>query len=239
MLEPYSHTHNHGIANCPPDTAKAVIAALDKAGMQVHVHAIGDQGIRTTLDAFENARQQNGIRDARHHIAHLQVIHPDDIARFKALDVTANFQALWATLEDSYMTDLTLPALGSVRSEWQYPMGSIARSGGRLVFGSDWPVSTMNPFMAAQVAITRRGPDTLAREPWTPQHLLDLQSVVDGYARGGAWLTCRENDCGTLEAGKLADLIVLDKDIFKGSKYHVHQARVDVTIWRGKVVWER
>ncbi|HMQ59616.1 MAG TPA: amidohydrolase [Flavilitoribacter sp.] len=240
MLEPYAHQpDNRGIANADPETANEAIAALDKAGIQVHVHAIGDRGIRMTLDAFENARQQNGIRDSRHHIAHLHVVHPDDIPRFKTLDVTANFQALWATLEDTYMTDLNFPYLGKERSEWQYPIGTLARSGARVVFGSDWDVSTMDPFDAMQVAVTRRGPDSLEREPWTPQHLADVWTVAQGYTSGGAWLTFREQECGTLEPGKLADLIVLDRDVFTCSRFEIYNTEVVMTLFRGKVVYEK
>ncbi len=240
MLEPYSHQpDNKGIANADPKTANEAIAALDKAGIQVHVHAIGDRGIRMTLDAFEQARRANGVRDSRHHIAHLHVIHPGDISRFKALDVTANFQALWATLEDTYMTDLNFPYLGKERSEWQYPIGTMARSGARLVFGSDWDVSTMDPFDAMQVAVTRRGPDSIEREPWTPQHLTDVRTVVEGYTRNGAWLTFREAECGTLEPGKLADLIVLDRDIFTCSRFEIYNTEVVMTLFRGKVVHEK
>lgn len=239
MLEPYQHESHTGIANAHPDSAIAMILALDKAGMQVHVHAIGDRGVRMTLDAFEQARRTNGVRDARHHIAHLQVVHPDDIPRFKKLDVTANFQALWATLEDTYMTDLNFPFLGAERSEWQYPIGTLVRSGARLALGSDWPVSTMNPFMAAQVAVTRRGPDHVVRPPWTPQHLTDIRTVMEAYTRGGAWLSFREQDCGALAAGKLADLIVLDRNVLSISRFDVHATQVDLTLFKGRVVWDR
>jgi predicted amidohydrolase YtcJ len=239
MHSHYAGETHSGIPNADAPTANAVIAALDKAGLQIHVHAIGDAGIGMTLDAFENARKVNGVRDARHHIAHLHVIGPGDLPRFGQLGVFANFQALWATLEDSYMTDMNFPFLGPERSEWQYPIGSVARAGGRLVFGSDWPVSTMNPFHAAQVAVTRRGPDGVEREPWTPQHLIDLQAVVEGYTKNGAFLTFREKDCGTLEAGKLADLIVLDRDIFNVSKFEIYNTQVTATMFRGKVVFEK
>lgn len=239
LSSPYHGESHHGIANTDPATAREVITALDKAGLQIHVHAIGDAAIQTTLDAFEQAQKLNGTSDARHHIAHLQVIHPDDLSRFGRLGVIANFQALWATLEDTYMTDMNFPFLGPERSEWQYPIGSVARSGGKLVFGSDWPVSTMNPFHAAQVAVTRRGPDSLDRAPWTPQHLIDLYSVVEGYTRGGAFLTFREKDCGTLEPGKLADLIVLDQNIFSISPFEIYKTRVEMTIFKGKVVYEQ
>ena len=237
MLEDYHHDHHAGIANAHPDTAKAMVQALDRAGLQIHIHAIGDRGIRMSLDALEAARRQNGIRDARHHIAHLHVVHPDDIKRFRSLGVTANFQALWATLEDTYMTDLNFPYLGKKRSEWQYPIGTMAKSGAQLAFGSDWPVSTMNPFMAAQVAITRRGPDATPRKAWTPQHLTDIQTVLRGYTYGGARLTFREASTGTLEVGKLADLIVLDRDPYKISKFQVLDTKVLMTFFKGKLVW--
>lgn len=239
MLDPYHGDDHRGIANAHPDTAAAAIVFLDKAGLQVHVHAIGDRGVRMTLDAFEQARKSNGIRDSRHHIAHLHVIHPDDIARFKSLDAIANFQALWATLEDSYMTELNYPFLGEERVEWQYPIGTVARSGGRLSFGSDWPVSTMDPFDAMQVAVTRRGPDSLIREPWTPQHLADVQTVLDGYTKGGAWQTFREDMCGTLTVGKLADIIIIDQDVLHCSKFDIYQTQVLLTMFRGKVVFDR
>ncbi|MCB0589451.1 MAG: amidohydrolase [Phaeodactylibacter sp.] len=237
MLSHYHGDTHSGILNANPDTAIAAITALDQAGMQIHVHAIGDRGIRTTLDAFEQARKQNGSRDSRHHIAHLHVIHPDDIPRFRALDVIANFQALWATLEDSYMTDLNYPYLGEERVEWQYPIGTVARSGGRLAFGSDWDVSTMDPFDAIQVAVTRRGPDSTVREPWTPQHLVDVQTAVEGYTKGGAFLTFREYEIGTLASGKLADLIILDRDIFRCPTFEIYQTKVVMTLFRGKVVY--
>ncbi|MCB9274012.1 MAG: DUF4918 family protein [Lewinellaceae bacterium] len=237
MLDNYHGDNHRGFPNASPDMAAAVITAFDKAGMQIHVHAIGDRGIRMTLDAFEQARKQNGLRDSRHHIAHLHVIHPDDIPRFRELDVIANFQALWATLEDTYMTDLNYPYLGAERVEWQYPIGTVARSGGRLAFGSDWDVSTMDPFDAMQVAVTRRGPDSVVREPWTPQHLVDVQMVVEGYTKGGAYLTFRENECGTLTVGKLADLIILGRDVFQCPKFELYQTQVLMTMFRGRVVY--
>ena len=238
LLQPYVGESHNGIANADAATANEVITDLDRAGLQIHIHAIGDRAVRMALDGIEHARKVNGVRDSRHHIAHLQVVHPDDIPRFAALDVTANFQALWATLEDSYMTKLTLPVLGPKRSEWQYPIGTIARSGGRLAFGSDWSVTTMNPFHAAQVAVNRRGPDRTPREPWTPQHLIDLYSVIEGYTKGGAWLTFREADAGTLEVGKLADLVIVDRDVFETPPFELFETKVELTMFRGRIVFD-
>lgn len=238
MLENYSDDVHAGYLNAEPDSAMETIVALDRAGLQVHVHAIGDLGIRTTLDAFQKAREINGVRDSRHHITHLHVIHPDDISRFEKLDVIANFQALWATLEDSYMTELNYPFLGEKRAQWQYPIGTVAKTGARLAFSSDWPVSTMDPFDASQVAITRRGPDSLKREAWTPQHLIDLWSVIKGYTEGGAYLTFREKEIGTLSEGKIADVIVLDRDIFNISAFELYKTKVLMTWFKGKLVFE-
>jgi predicted amidohydrolase YtcJ len=237
MLDNYHNDHHSGFLNANRDTAIEVITVLDKAGLQVHVHAIGDLGVRATLDAFEHARKVNGVQDSRHHIAHLHVVHPDDIPRFKELDVIANFQALWATLEDSYTTEFNYPYLGDERSEWQYPIGSIARTGAHMAFGSDWDVSTMDPFDAMQVAITRRGPDNIVREPWTAQHLTDAETVVEGYTKGGAYLTFRDKNIGTLTVGKLADLIIIDKDVLSVSKFDLYQTQVLMTMFRGKVVY--
>ena len=236
MLEPYEGEDHRGTASTDEDTAKQIIAQLDAAKLQIHIHAIGDRGIRMSLDALQHARSANGARDSRHHLAHLHVVHPDDITRFQTLGVSANFQALWASLDDTYVTQINQPFLGAKRAEWQYPIGSIARAGGRVVFGSDWPVSTMNPFHALQVAVTRRGPVPVAREPWTPQHLVDRWAVLHGYTVGGAWLTFREDDCGTLAVGKLADLMVLDRDVFQVPAEQLFQTQVQLTMFRGRIV---
>lgn len=237
MLENYAHEHHAGIPNADDSTAFEVIKALDQAKIQVHVHAIGDRGIRTTLDGFELARRVNGSQDLRHHMAHLQVIHPQDVARFKSLDVIVNFQALWATWEDSYMSELNYPFLGPERAEWQYPFGTLAKTGATLVFGSDWPVSTMNPWHALQVAVTRRGPDTIPLEPWTPQHLLDVYAVLEGYTRNGAFLTHRETNTGTLSPGKLADIIVVNQDPLTVDRFHLMETKVLQTYFKGKLVY--
>jgi predicted amidohydrolase YtcJ len=239
MLDNYTDDHHHGATNAPYDTALAVILELDKAGMQIHVHAIGDRAIRTTLDGIETALNTNGKKTRRHHIAHLQVIHPNDMSRFKSLDVIANFQALWATWEDTYMTELNRPFLGNERMEWQYPIGTVHKTGARIAFGSDWDVSTQNPFYAIQVAVNRRGPDSIKRDPWTPQHRINLHDVIKGYTANGAYLTYREKETGTLEKGKWADIIVLDQDIFNVDQFAIYKTKVLKTFFKGKLVYEK
>src|SRR5690606_26138037 len=136
MLEPYldacGHVHlGSGIEFVDPGVLREAVPRLDALGFQVHFHAIGDRAVRNALDAVEAARGANGWRDTRHHVAHIQVIHPDDVDRFRSLGVAANMQALWATLEPQ-MVDLTLPFLGEERSAWQYPFGDLQRSGAVL-----------------------------------------------------------------------------------------------------------
>jgi predicted amidohydrolase YtcJ len=125
------------------------VSRLDAEGFQVHFHAIGDRAVRECLDAVEAARERNGPRDARHHIAHLQVVHPDDVPRFAGLGVVANIQAYWACLDDQ-MRDLNLPVLGPQRAATQYPFATLARSGARLAMGSDWSVTTADPLPQIQ-----------------------------------------------------------------------------------------
>jgi len=238
MQRNYTGQNHRGRLFADAATTKRVIAAFDKAGMQIHVHAIGDRGVKIVLDAFEHARKLNGVRDSRHHIAHLHVVDPNDWGRFNELGVTANFQAAWASGDDSYVQEINPGLLGKDRLLWQYPIGAIVRSGASVVFGSDWPVSTANPIRAMQVAITRRGPSTVVKEAWMPEQVIDVQTAVDGYTRRGAWISFREKECGTLEKGKLADLVILNGDLFTGSKHELIRNKVQMTVFRGKVVYE-
>ena len=190
------------------------------------------------LNAYEFARQQNKPRDARHHIVHMQLMHSDDIDRFRKLDVVANIQPLWASPEDTYISELTIPVVGPERTEWIYPFGAIANSGAVIAHGSDWPVTTMNPFHAIQVAVTRRGPDEIERPAWTPQHLMDLYTVLNGYTQGGAYLMRRENSSGSLELGKKANLMVLNQDLFEIPKTAIHKTKVLLTFYQGEIVYQ-
>jgi len=235
----YTGQDHRGSPWADAKTLKRVIAAFDQAGLQIHVHAIGDLGTKMVLDAFEYARRQNGIRDSRHHIAHLHVVEPNDIGRFDRLGVTANFQSLWASGDDDYVKKINPTLLADERLHWQYPIGAVVRSGASVVFGSDWPVTTANPVPAMQVAVTRRGPDTVVKDAWMPEQLIDVSTVVDGYTRKGAWLSFREKEIGTLEKGKLADLVILNGDLFSESRFELIKNEVQTTVFRGKVVYTK
>jgi predicted amidohydrolase YtcJ len=189
-----------------------------------------------SLDAFEAAGRANGFRDMRHHIAHLELIDPADIPRFKRLGAAANFQALWA-YADAYITDLTLPILGPARSRWLYPIGSVARTGAAIAGGSDWSVSSMNPLDAIQVALTRRGPDDPPGDPWIPEERVDLTTMLRAYTASGAWLSHEEGTRGSLETGKAADIIVLDRDLYAIPASGISRARVLLTLLDGREVF--
>jgi hypothetical protein len=237
LLEPYLGTDgDRGKPNFEPEALDRLVVALDREGFQVHVHAIGDRAIRMALDAFERARAANGVRDSRHHIAHLELIDPQDLPRFRRLGVIANFQPLWA-YPDTYITDLTVPVLGPERSRWLYPIGSVAKTGAVVVCGSDWSVSSMNPLEAIQVAVTRRDPALAAGPAWIPEEVVDLPAVLAGYTINGAYVNFQERETGSIEVGKAADLIVLDHNLFDVPPSEIHRTKVLLTLLEGKEVY--
>jgi predicted amidohydrolase YtcJ len=241
MLEPYldrcGHaTDNRGHSFVDAAALKDAVRALDAAGFQVHVHAIGDRGVRETLDAMAGTDPAR-----RHQVAHLQLVHPDDVPRFAGLGVAANLQMLWA-VHDEQMTDLTIPFLGEERSRWQYPFGDLHRSGARLVAGSDWPVSTPDPLAAIHTAVTRTaygGPGRAGNDPFLPEQALDLTTAFAAYTSGSAWANHRDlvDGAGTVEPGAVADLVVLDRDPFAGDPNEVGTAGVTSTWVQGDPVF--
>jgi predicted amidohydrolase YtcJ len=243
LLEPYldasgSPTGNSGLSFVDPTALCRCVTELDAAGFQVHVHAIGDRAVREALDAVEAARARNGTNDLRHHLAHLQVVHPDDIGRFRPLGVCGNMQPLWAALEPQ-MVELTLPFLGEPRSSWQYPFGSLLRSGASLGAGSDWPVSSPDPLWGIHVAVNRRlPPQELSREygAFLPEQALDLTAALTAYTAGSAYINHRD-DAGVLAAGNVADLSILDRDIFAAPAQEISLANVVATFVDGVQVY--
>ena len=238
LLDAYLGTDDRGILNWNPDTLKKAVTEFDKAGFQVHIHAIGDWGIRSTLDAFEFARQHNGVEDKRHMMSHIQLIHPKDVPRFKELNIIASFQALWA-YPDKYITDLTLPVLGPVRSKWNYPINSVFLSGARITGGSDWTVSSLNPLYAIEVSVTRREPGNKDGDALLPEEAVKLETMLRAYTLEGAFSLFKENEIGSLEAGKLADIIILDRNLFQIPTHEIHNASVVQTIFNGKIVYKK
>ena len=217
-----------------PEQLKTAVTALDAEGFQVHFHAIGDAAITQSLDAVEAAIDANGNAHRRHHISHLQLIHPSDVPRFRELDVIANFQPLWA-YADEYVTELNIPFIGEERAAWMYPIRSVVNAGGMIAFGSDWFVSTANPFPQIETAVTRtdaEGDD----EPFLPHEAIDLATALAAFTINSAYVNGIEEVTGSISVGKLADLIVLDRNVFAIPPKQLSETKVLLTLFGGDAV---
>lgn len=242
MLEPYLDgdgcaTEHTGLDFIDPAELPRFVTALDREGFQVHFHALGDRAVRSALDALQAARAANGDSGLRHHLAHLQVVHPDDIPRFAALGATANLQALWATHEPQ-MDVLTIPFLGEQRAGWQYPLASLHAAGAALAGGSDWSVSSPNPLWAAHVAVNRSlppgagGPST---DPFLPEQALDLPTFLAAYTSGSARVNGLGTVTGSVREGLDADFAVVDADLRHIPAAEIGTAAVTATWVRGRL----
>jgi predicted amidohydrolase YtcJ len=239
LLEPYLDGHGHPTSNRGPsyftqDNLNRIVSGADAAGLTVHVHAIGDRAVRAALDAFAYSRQHNGRVDGRDQIAHLELIDPADFPRFKELGVIANFQLLWAERDD-YIVKSTLPYLGPERSRYLYPARSLRDAGARIAGGSDWSVSSFDAFEAMEHAITRA--QARGKKPLLPEQSITIQDAVDAYTINAAFALKQERTTGSLEPGKRADLIVLDRDVFAIDPWDLHETRVLETYLDGRLVY--
>ncbi|MFN8610053.1 MAG: amidohydrolase [Vulcanimicrobiota bacterium] len=234
LSEPYLGTAERGELLYTPEQLTGHVAALSQAGFQVHMHAIGDRAVSEGLNALE---ANPAALELRPTMAHLQLVNPRDLDRFEKLGVVANVQAYWA-MADEYVVQLTNPSLGPERSEWQYPIASLFASGATVAAGSDWSVSTPDPLQAIEVGVTRRAPES-QDNPWIPAQKARLEDMLAAYTINGAYLCHRELDTGSLEVGKWADLIVLDRNLFAIPPEEIHRARVDFTFFAGQAVYER
>ncbi|MYW47761.1 amidohydrolase [Streptomyces sp. SID161] len=221
LLDPYLDrcgcaTAERGRSFIDPGRLPGYVTALDALGFQCHFHALGDRAVRDALDAIEAARAANGPSDTRPHLAHLQVVHPDDVPRFARLGATANIQPLWAAHEPQ-MDELTIPFLGAERAARQYPFASLQRSGARLAAGSDWPVSSPDPLQGIHVAVNRVEPGRTG-PVFVPGERLGLADALTAYTAGSAHVNHLDgvDGGGRVAAGALADLVVLDRDPFAG-----------------------
>ncbi len=246
VLEPYLDAHgqatdNRGISFVEPEALKGYVTELDRLGFQVHFHALAERAVREGLDAIEAALVANGPGDNRHHLAHLQVVHPDDIPRFRALGAVANAQPLWAAHE-SQMDDLTIPFLGEPRWRWQYPFGSLVRAGAMLAMGSDWSVSSPDPLQEMHVAVNRQMPSDYPYkvergEVFLPEERLDLPTSLAAFTMGSAYVNHLDEQTGSIEVGKLADLAVIDRNLFEHPVEEIGEASVVQTFVEGVRVY--
>ena len=236
MIEPYEGTHDHGLPNWSREELIEAVTHFDALGFQIHLHAIGDRANRHALDAIEHAISVNPAWDRRSTITHVQVVHPDDLARFKKLNVIANFQAHWAQ-EDPLMTELTAPKLGPERTRQQYPIGTLLRDGTALSYGSDWPVSPNNFVETMLVAVTRQTKDGKPSDGWIPEQRITLDESLEIATHGTAVQGFTDTFRGAIAEGMVADLVILDTDLLAVTPMQARQAKAVATYLGGKRVY--
>ena len=238
LLAPYSDREDgySGELLIKPEQLDVVVSQLDALGFQIHFHAIGDAAVRQSLDSLELARQKNGVRDSRHHMSHIQLFDPADIPRLETLNVVANFQPYWAWA-DKFITELTIPKLGADRSKWLYPIRSVLDTGAVVAFGSDWFVTSGNPLLGIETAITRRDPLTNFSDPFLEDERINLADAIEAYTINSAYVNFIDDETGSIEEGKLADLIVLDNNLFELAPNEISDAQVLLTLLEGNPVY--
>lgn len=236
LLEPYADTPGlRGELYIQPDALNVLVRRLDAEGFLIMMHVMGDKSVRAGLDAIEQAIQANGARDRRHQLAHIGVANPDDIRRFGELGVAANFQPIWFHADDPAAAPAEA-VLGPERSRWIFPMASIAAGGGLITASSDWPAPSMNPFEIIQVAVTRQPLD--GKKPARqPDERVELASIIAAYTKNAAWAAREDSISGTIETGKAADLIVLNRNLFQARAMDLHKVRVLLTLLDGEPVY--
>lgn len=234
MLAPYADTADSRGPAIPQDQLDAVVQRLDAAGFLIHMHAMGDGAVRAGLDSIQYAMQKDGAADRRHQIAHVGVADPQDIPRFAKLGVIADFTPLWFQSDDAAFQPAA-HVLGA-KARWMYPMGSVVASGAHVTLGSDWPQETLKPLDEIQYAVTRQPLDGSKSSP-QPEQRISVAQAIAAYTMEGAWAVREEKVDGTLEVGKAADVVVLDRNLFKIDAMSIHKARVLLTLLDGEPVY--
>jgi predicted amidohydrolase YtcJ len=235
MLEPYSDlpTAATGSTFYAPQAFNELVTKLDGRGLQLFIHAIGDRGIRVALDAVESARNANGARDARHQLVHVELVSEQDLGRFRELGVVACMQPRHISLESS---GSWAEAVGSDRMEYAFPWRSLHEAGAVLAFSSDWDVSEMDPLIGIYSALTRKGLDGEPKEGFVPAQRVDLETAIRAYTLNGAYANFAEENRGSIETGKYADLVLLSSDLFEIPIEQIKDAHVVMTMVGGKII---
>jgi hypothetical protein len=237
MLEPYSDDSKlSGSLNYTPEQFRDNVVELDRRHFQVITHAIGDRAIRTALDAYQAAAQINGPRDRRLRIEHIETIHPEDIPRLGRLGVIASMQPYHCYPEPN-LFNIWARNIGPQRLPYSFAWHDLAAAGAKLAFGSDWPVVSLDPFIGIQNAVTRQDWSGQPREGFVSAQKVTLNQALAAYTRGGAFAEFEEDQKGTLEPGKLADVVVLSQDLFAAHPLEIRKTRVVLTIVGGRIVF--
>ncbi len=233
MLDDYpGHEGNTGAPLFTAEQFNAIAARVDKHRLQLSVHAIGDGAVRRTLDGFEFAQKQNGKRDSRHRIEHIEVIHPNDIPRLNQLGVIASLQPVTAVGVPGIPKEPILSRLGD-KLPWSYPWQTLRETGATIAFSSDWPVAPLDPFLGMQAALTCVPPG-----PNCPNQKQTLMETIHAFTTAGAKMEFMEDRKGMLKGGYLADVVVLDSDLEDMAPDKMQNVKPVMTVCDGRVVWE-
>ena len=241
VLEPYSdlptgHGAPFGELAIPADIYRDLVARFDKAGFQIYTHAIGDRAVREALNAYEDASRANNRSNARHRIEHIEIISPEDIPRFARLGVIASMEPIHA---DPGTADLWSRAVGAERLKYAFAWRSLLGSGARLVYGSDWPAAiSLDPIRGLHVAVNRRTVNGQPQRGWVAEQRVSIGDALRAYTQSGAYSSFQEAIKGRIAPGMLADIVVLSQDLFKIDPMRIHETRVAMTVFDGKVVYQ-
>ena len=236
LLEPYAdRPQTRGELDYPPEEFKEVVARLDRMKFQVFIHSIGDRGIRTQLDAIEYAEKQNGPRDRRDELIHIECLNGQDLPRFKQLGVIACMQPRHCAPD---ITGQWAKAVGPARWKYAWAFRSLRDSGATLAFASDRNVAEMEPLIGIYTALTRKGLDGKPEGGWVPEQTIDLETAIRGYTINGAYANFVEQNRGSITPGKYADLVMVSDDLFKIPADKIKDAKVVWTMVDGKEVWK-
>jgi predicted amidohydrolase YtcJ len=238
LLDPYEHQPDfRGEPIWRPEILNVASVSLDKENIQIHYHVIGDAAARITLDALEQAQESNGKRDSRHLVTHLQLVAPEDIQRFEQLGVVGVPQPFWFKI-DEYYSELALPYLGKERADKQYPMQSFIDAGVIMASASDFPITIpFDPLIAIQTGITRSTSADSSKDVLWAEEKCTLEDMIVSYTYNGAYANFLENETGSIEVGKQADMIVLDQNLFEIPTNEIAKTKVLLTLVGGQEVY--
>lgn len=240
MIEPYADAPgNTGSTVKPIPQLRDWIIKADGEGFRIRLHACGDGAVRAALDFFEEAARVNGRRDARHTIEHIENIHPDDMKRFAELGVIASMQPEHLAMTETFADNPYPEKLGPERIKLSWPIKSLLDAGAAVTLGTDCPVVDLDPFVGIYRALTRVHNDGEPSGGWNPAEKIDMAAAIKGFNQTPAYMEFREDELGTLEPGKLADIIVLDRNLFTVSTDEIRDTAVKITMMDGKIVYEK
>jgi predicted amidohydrolase YtcJ len=234
MVEPYAHVDTLGDALFTAEQFNNIAITADKLGWQISVHAIGDGAVKRTLDGYELTQKTNGKRDSRHRTEHIETLHPTDLHRFRELGVIASVQPLHAPQPHRGHYLFWMQCVGEQRYPWSFPWQTLREAGAYLAFSSDYPVVTQNPFLSLAAGINRQ-----AWKVGLKNQAQTLEQLLEGYTKAGAYLEFAENDKGQLKEGMLADIAMLNDNIFNVEKEGIKDMQTVLTIFDGKIVHQK